>query len=154
MMKKILRNLLNKYKFVRGDINQNTRIGILHKCWGHVFSNHLFGDYVEFGVYQGDSFIESIKQFEQFKKWLEDQKSSSEKWRVDVALKSPLNEGVYFHGLDTFDGMPENNEKNFIYHEKSFLSSYEKVLDRIHKIKFKNFYLYKGKFNDKKKRNI
>jgi NDP-sugar pyrophosphorylase family protein len=48
--------------------------------------------------------------------------------------------------------MPENNEKSFIFHEKSFLSSYEKVLDRIQKIKFKNFYLYKGKFNEQKKK--
>ena len=150
-MKKILRNLLNKYKFVRGDINQNTRIGILHKCWGHVFSNHLFGDYVEFGVYHGDSFLESIEQYNQFKKWLESQKSSVEKWRTDVAIKSPLNQEVYFHGLDTFDGMPKNDEENFNFHEKSFLSSYEKVLARIQKSNYINFYLYKGKFNESKK---
>ena len=150
-MRKILKNFLNRYKFVRGDINQNNRIGTLHKCWGHVFSNHLLGDYVEFGVYHGDSFIESIKQFEQFKKWLDDQKSSSEKWRVDVALESPLNKEIYFHGMDTFSGMPENNEKNFIFHEKNYISSYEKVLHRMHKINFKNFYLYKGKFKEEKK---
>ena len=151
IIKKIIRDFLNRHKFIRGDINQNNRAGTLHKCWGHVFGNHLFGDYVEFGVYHGDSFLESIKQFEQFKNWLEDQKLSNEKWRVNVALKSPLNQGIYFHGLDTFEGMPENNEKNFVFHEKSFLSSYEKVLKRIQKINFKNFYLYKGKFYEQKK---
>jgi hypothetical protein len=150
-MKKILSYFLNKYKFVRGDLNQNNRIGMLHKCWGHVFSNHLYGDYVEFGVYHGDSFLESIKQFKEFKNWLAGQKSSSEKWRIEIASKSPLNQKVYFHGLDTFDGMPENNEKNFIFHEKSFLGSYEKVLNRIEKINFKDFYLYKGRFNEQKK---
>ena len=122
-MKKIIRDFLEKYKFVRGDINLNSRAGALHKCWGHIFSNHLFGDYVEFGVYHGDSFLESIKQFEQFKKWLENQKNSSETWRVKVAINSPLNQAVYFHGLDTFEGMPKNDEKNFTFHEKSFSSS-------------------------------
>ena len=151
ILKKIIRNFFKKKKFVRGDIHQNDISGTLHKCWGHVFGNHLFSDYIEFGVYHGDSFLESIKQFEEFRNWLDDQKLSSEKWRVNVALNSPLNQAVYFHGLDTFDGMPKNNEKNFVFHEKSFLSSYEKVHNRIQKIKFKNFYLYKGKFNEKKK---
>lgn len=150
-MRKIIRKFLDIYKFVRGDINLNCRTGALHKCWGHIFSNHLFGDYVEFGVYHGDSFLQSIKQLQQFKKWLEDQKNSSEKWRVDVSINSPLNQAVYFHGLDTFEGMPRNNENNFIFHEKSFLSCYEKLLDRIQKVNFSNFYLYKGKFNESKK---
>ena len=35
--------------------------------------------------------------------------------------------------------------------KRVFLSSYEKVLNRIQKINFKNFYLYKGKFNERKK---
>ncbi len=151
ILKKIIRDFFKKKKFVRGDIHQNDIAGTLHKCWGHVFSNHLFGDYIEFGVYYGDSFLESIKQFKEFKNWLEGQKLSSEKWRVDVASKSPLNQTVCFHGLDTFDGMPENNEKNYVFHENSFLSSYEKVYDRIQKINFKNFYLYKGKFKEQKK---
>ncbi len=151
IMKKIIKDFLEKYKFVRGDINLNSRAGALHKCWGHIFSNHLFGDYVEFGVYHGDSFLESIKQFKQFKKWLENQKNSSETWRVQVAINSPLNQAVYFHGLDTFEGMPKNDEKNFIFHEKSYLSSHEKVLGRIRKVNFKNFFLYKGKFNESEK---
>ena len=33
---------------------------MLHKCWGHIFSNHLLGDYVEFGVYKGDTLIQSV----------------------------------------------------------------------------------------------
>lgn len=153
-MKKIIKNILNNYKFIRGDINQNNREGALHKCWGHIFTNHLLGDYVEFGIYHGDSFVESIKQFEQFKKWLENQKSSSEKWRAEIALKSPLNNEIYFHGLDTFEGMPDNNENNLVFHKKSFQSSYEKVFERIKKANFKDFYLYKGLFNEQKKNII
>ena len=70
------------------------------------------------------------------KSWLGNKKKSSETWRVEVAIKSPLNQAVYFHGLDTFEGMPKNDEKNFNFHEKSFLSSYEKVLGRILKLNF------------------
>jgi len=149
-MKNIIRKIFDKYKYVRGDINLNNRAGMLHKCWGHVFSNHLFGDYIEFGVYQGDSFIESMKQFNQFKNWLESQKKSNEKWRIDVALQSPLNNKIYFHGLDTFEGMPNNNESDLIYKKNHFDSSYKKVLNRINNYNFKEFYLYKGLFKNEK----
>ena len=44
--------------------------------------------------------------------------------------------------------MPKNDEKNFIFRENSFLSSFEEVLSRIRKVNFKNFFLYKGKFNE------
>lgn len=153
-MRFLLKKIIEKYKFVRGDINLNNRTGMLHKCWGHIFSNHILGDYVEFGIYQGDSFIESIKQFRQFKKWLESQKSSNEKWRVDIALQSPLNNEIFFHGLDTFEGMPENLEGNFLFNKQTFLGSYEKVLNRIQDYKFEKFYLYKGLFIEQKQKII
>ena len=149
-MKKLIRNFLSKYKFVQGDINRNDRIGMLHKCWGHVFSNHLFGDYVEFGVYKGDTLVQSVKQYKQYKSWLNDQKRSNEKWRVDIALKSDLNNEIYFHGLDTFEGMPDNNEKNFIYNKGSFLSSYEETQKKMLSLKEKIF-LYEGVFKNQKK---
>ncbi len=149
-MKKLIRNFLSKYKFVQGDINRNDRIGMLHKCWGHVFSNHLFGDYVEFGVYKGDTLVQSVKQYKQYKSWLNDQKRSNEKWRVDIALKSDLNNQIYFHGLDTFEGMPENNERNFIYNKGSFISSYEETQKKMLSLKEKIF-LYEGVFKNQKK---
>ena len=61
-----------------GSLNKNNREGALHKAWGHVFSNHLIGDYVEFGVYKGDSFVESHKQYSNFRKWLASQTTSRE----------------------------------------------------------------------------
>lgn len=122
---------------------------MLHRSWGHIFSNHIKGDYVEFGVYKGDSLSESIYQYRQFYNWLKSQKKSDEKWRQEVANKSKLNEKVFFHGLDTFDGMPENNEQNFIFKKDTFKSNYNEV-----KKKLENFdeeiLLYKGLFLDKK----
>jgi len=149
MIKKLLNKIISRYKFVRGDINLNNRTGMLHRSWGHIFSNHIMGDYVEFGVYKGASLAESVYQYRQFYNWLILQKKSDEQWRQEVSKKSELNEKVFFHGLDTFDGMPENNEQNFIFKKDTFKSNYNEVKKR-----FKNFdekiLLYKGLFSDNK----
>ena len=146
-MKKILKYFLEKYKFVRGDLNLNNRTGMLHKCWGHIFSNHLLGDYVEFGVYKGDTLAQSVLQYQQFKTWLENQKNDKEKWRNKVALSSPLNKNIYFHGLDTFQGMPENNEKFFVFDKGNFEASFDDVNKRLNSLDEK-VYLYKGLFTE------
>ncbi len=146
-MKKFLKNIFEKYKFVRGDLNLNNRTGMLHKCWGHIFSNHLHGDYVEFGVYKGDTLIQSVYQYQQFKAWLENQKKDEEKWRNKVALNSPLNKKIYFHGLDTFEGMPENNEEFFVFNKGNFEASFDEVNSRVNSLSEK-VYLYKGLFSE------
>ena len=146
-MKRILKYFLEKYKFVRGDLNLNNRTGMLHKCWGHIFSNHLLGDYVEFGVYKGDTLAQSVLQYQQFKTWLENQKNDKEKWRNKVALSSPLNKNIFFHGLDTFQGMPENNEKFFVFDKGNFEASFDDVNKRLNSLDEK-VYLYKGLFTE------
>ena len=77
MIKFLLRKLINKYSFVRGSINLNNRQGALHKTWGYIFENHLFGDYVEFGVAKGDSLLKSILEYNFFKTWLDSEKISN-----------------------------------------------------------------------------
>jgi len=109
MIKKIIRDLFEKHGFVGGVINKNDRAGALHRAWGHVFTNHLKGDYLEFGVYKGDSFIESYKQYQGFRRWLKGQLNSSEAWRREVAGNFIGFEAT-FHGMDTFGGMPKNSE--------------------------------------------
>ena len=59
MIKSFLKKILDRMRIVSGTINLNDRRGALHKAWGHIFSNHLLGDYVEFGVYYGDSLNKS-----------------------------------------------------------------------------------------------
>lgn len=149
MLKNLIRGILKRGNFVRGPINLNDREGGLHKIWGHVFSNHLYGDYVEFGVYNGESFLNSIQQYKIFMNWLESQKQSNEQWRRDVANSSPLNENILFHGLDTFSGMPQNNEENFTFAKGTFLSDYDNVHSLIKK-EYDNFKLYKGTFQETK----
>lgn len=148
-IKNLIKIFLQRGNFVRGPINLNNRVGGLHKAWGHIFSNHLYGDYVEFGVYKGESFLNSIQQYKVFMSWLESQKSSSEHWRRDVANSSPLNEKILFHGLDTFTGMPDNNEDNFTFARGTFLSDFDNVYSLINK-EYDNFKLYKGSFQETK----
>jgi O-methyltransferase len=122
--------------FFLNDINRNDISGVLHKAWGHIFNNNLTGDYVEFGVYRGLSFFESIKQYNRFRSWLRNEKKSKEEWRSKLAYKSPLNNDIFFHGFDTFSGMPNNNEKNAAYAEGNFKSSLDKLKKKSRKSKF------------------
>lgn len=72
MITKHIKSFLEKRGFVLGgDLNKNDRAGALHRAWGHIFTNHIYGDYVEFGVYQGSSFVESYNQYKTFERWLQ-----------------------------------------------------------------------------------
>jgi hypothetical protein len=54
MIAKHIKSFFERRGFVLGgELNKNDRAGALHRAWGHIFTNHIQGDYVEFGVYQG-----------------------------------------------------------------------------------------------------
>ena len=148
-IKSIILNWLDKSQIVRGSIHKSDRSGILYKAWGHVFTNHLSGDYVEFGVYQGDSLVKSHKEYTKFKSWIKGQMTSDELWRREVATHY-IEENVKFHALDTFSGMPENDEANITFKEGTFLSDVEKVKEFCRKagLKGDDLILYKGLFED------
>jgi hypothetical protein len=150
MLRKIYKFLEKRGFVLGGSLNKNDRAGALHKAWGHIFTNHIVGDYIEFGVYKGDSFIESYRQYKIFSKWLEGQLSSTEEWRRVVAKNFSEKNKVFFHGLDTFDGMPENNEGNITFSKGTYISNYESVFSLVKDtgMSENEFYLYKGLFND------
>ena len=110
-----------------GDLNRNDRAGALHRAWGHVFTNHIWGDYVEFGTYHGTSFVESYKQYKMFERWLQGQLVSPEQWRRTVAQRYSAQK-AHFHGLDTFAGMPKNAEGNATFAAGTYASSHAAVL--------------------------
>ncbi len=150
MIKRVARALIHKASILRGDIHRNDRLGGIHRAWGHIFSNHLSGDYVEFGVYTGDGVVSSLRSHAAFYKWLESQHSSTEPWRRKVAAQSPLNRNPIFHCLDTFEGMPENSEGAINYQTNTFLSDLEKVRKRIESQNSRGVEIqfYKGLFTD------
>src|SRR3989338_7304320 len=120
-MKKIIFEFLNR-RFVLGNINRNDRRGASHRAWGHVFTSHLRGDYLEFGVYQGSSLADSYRNYLQFRHWLNSQLSSPEATRV-AAARAYMDFTPLFHGLDTFAGMPQNQEGDVNFAPGSFPSS-------------------------------
>ena len=105
----------------------------LHMAWGHIFNNHLRGDYWEFGVYKGDSMLISFKQHEIFKSWNLSQLASNEPWRVKLA-KSYLSYEPKFIGFDSFLGLPANNEKSLNYDGGNFASSLKSVSSRLERV--------------------
>src|SRR5438067_888414 len=124
-MKEFMRNSLQK-KLGYLNVNRNDRKGALHRTWGYVFTNQIEGDYIEFGVYQGDSFVESYLSYLEFRQWVDGQLQSKEPWRVQLA-RELHSKTASFHALDTFEGMPANDEGSFFFAEKSFRGNLEKV---------------------------
>ena len=153
-MKKLILYFINKLKINRGNINRNDRFSALYRAWGHIFSNNLCGDYVEFGVYRGDSIISSLQAHSEFMNWLNNQKKSDEKWRRRVSAYSPLNKLPQFHCLDTFEGMPENSEGEIQFETNSFMSSIDLVKKKVSKKNFLGIKInfYKGLFADNESR--
>lgn len=150
MIAKRIKNFFERRGFVLGgELNRNDRIGALHRAWGHIFTNHISGDYVEFGVYHGDSFVESYKQYTIFNRWLQGQLVSAEAWRRSVALRYSTQK-AHFHGLDTFSGMPENSEGNATFAGGTYLSSHAAVRAKCLEAGMppKTFSLYEGLFSD------
>ena len=139
---------LDRLKLSRGAIHRNDRIGAVHRAWGHVFTNHIRGDYLEFGVYRGDGLIESYRQWLTFQKWLEGQTRSDEQWRVDAALEF-IEYSPSFIGFDTFDGMPANQENGVTFSEGTFKASMTEVETRCKKAGLSPV-LICGNFNEQK----
>jgi O-methyltransferase len=151
MLKKMFVDYLNKKRFVRGNLNKNDMCGALHKAWGYVFTNFMRGDYIEFGVYKGNSLVESYRNFLELKAWVNGQLKSTEPWRVET-IKNYADFIPQFHGLDTFEGLPENEEGNVTFRKGNFLGSLDEVKMRCEKegLKAPQLHLYKGLFKDTK----
>ena len=132
MIKSYIKNKI-RTKIIEVTFSHTDRNHALHTAWGHIFNNHLRGDYWEFGVYRGDSMLISFKQSEKFKSWNKSQLESIEPWRVKLA-KEYLSYEPKFIGFDTFLGLPGNNEKNTIFDTGNFASSLESVRSRLERV--------------------
>ena len=68
--------------------------------------------------------------------------------RIKAMRNSKLNEEVFFHGLDTFEGTPDNNENNNIFKKGTFFAKEEIVKNKLSAFSKSNIktFLYKGEF--------
>jgi O-methyltransferase len=148
-IKSIVSRELEKRNFLRDDVHKSDREGILYKAWGHVFTSQIPGDYVEFGVYRGDSLAKSYKKYVQFQNWLKGQLTTPEKWRHEVA-NNFIKHKAKFHGLDTFAGMPDNDEENVTYKGGTFTTDIVDVEKFCNEagLKGEELILYKGLFEE------
>ena len=154
LIRKVLTKLIRPIQYVLNklitpisSVNLDDRKGAIHKAWGHIFSNHIEGDYVEFGVYKGDSLIIAYNEYQVFKNWMQGELLSPEDWRRVVA-RNFINKNANFHGLDTFEGMPANNEKNITFSKGNFFATINEVTLKLKKAGVKDFFLYKGLFSE------
>ena len=115
-----------KNKLLRAVPVHLDRQGAFHMAWGHIYNNHMRGDYVEFGVYRGDSLLLSYLELQKFARWNASQLNSDENWRRQIASEY-LDYLPNFIGFDTFEGMPENSENAREYASGNFETSLERV---------------------------
>ena len=151
--RKIAYFIIKKLNLIRGKIHQNDRSGGLYRAWGYIFSNHIEGDYVEFGVYKGESAVSAIESYSEFYNWLQSQKHDNENWRRELSKSSPLNKKPFFHLLDTFEGMPQNTENHIkdiygrdiskLFKYREYYSSFENTKKNINKYGNDKYVIYK-----------
>jgi len=89
--------------------NRNDRIGALHRAWGYVVTNRI----------RGDTFRAAYHIYQGYALWVQTQLKSDEDWRRDVA-NDYSDFKHHFYAFDTFEGMPENQEKNVSFAQGSF----------------------------------
>lgn len=116
----LIHRLLNRLSVVRGDGNRNDRLGALHRAWGYVFTDRMPGDYYEFGVYRGESLALSYRAYRPFLAWLDSERTSPEPWRRAMAADQRVHHPARFVGLDTFTGMPPNDERHLNFREGNY----------------------------------
>ena len=95
-----------------------------------VFSENIEGDYLEFGVCKGASFIEAYDACEEAKKWnskkfneqsFENKKNANESFQRII-----VKNNIRYFAFDSFEGLPKENkddEEHPRFHEGRFKSS-------------------------------
>jgi O-methyltransferase len=77
---------------------------------GFIVANNIEGDYLEFGVYKGDSFVFVYKLFvNTFKTY----KRRALRQHADSPF---LNRKLRFFAFDSFEGLPDNDDKDIPLH--------------------------------------
>lgn len=144
--KGIISVFLDNLGLVRSPYSRNDRKGMLYRAWGYIFINLIEGAYYEFGVYQGESFLNSWQAYQYYYKRWSESLISTELWRRE-ATREFIKYEHYFYGFDTFRGTPENNEDNRVFPKGSYSASYAEVEKKCRKANMR-FRLFKGLFSE------
>jgi len=127
--------LLNSLRFNFSSYHANTRgllsfgsAGIISKGFAYLMNNKITGNYGEFGVYKGDTFLEAIS-----------------------LARLYGQSHMRFMAFDSFSGLPEVKELDSggVFHEGQFSFSQESFLENLSKSKvdFERIKIYPGFFD-------
>jgi hypothetical protein len=146
LLKNILNTIFDRMNVVRYPINRNDRYGMLYRAWGYIFTNLIEGAYYEFGLYQGQAFVDSWRINQLYRQWARYQALSDEQWRRE-AINKFVDYQHLFLGFDSFEGIPENNEGNLFFRQGTYAIPENFVRSRCEKARMK-YQLIKGFFAD------
>jgi len=103
-----IRRLMTKMLIEPSELNAHISRRLWHETnafrWAaaYIVKNQIKGDYLEFGVWKGNSFIESFNQIRNY---------SNTFYNTGLSSKRGPNPfmDMKFHAFDSFEGLPESN---------------------------------------------
>ena len=144
-MKDLIKSLIGS-RLARFNLHRNDAIGALYRAWLYVYASEMRGDYYEFGVHQGNSLAHSYRAY--YYCSTQYRKNKVPPQAIDVR-KNYFDFQPDFYAFDTFEGMPENNEGQFV-HAGSFMTSVPIVKEMCRKagLEGNKLQIRKGLFSD------
>jgi len=103
-LKRIIRKVFSKGKHQYLHKKNNLKLAI-----SFVVANNIEGDYLEFGVFKGDSFIYAYKTHNELY-------TRYKKAHANEPENTFLNQNVRFFAFDSFKGLPDNNDQDIPIH--------------------------------------
>ena len=96
----------------------------------YIIKNQIEGDYLEFGVWKGNSFIESYSQIKEYSQMFYSPNSTLAKG--NKLVKNQFFD-MRFHAFDSFEGLSESNNGNepIQYFPGNYQADKETFIDRI-----------------------
>lgn len=109
MIKNTLKALARKLKPQTNEKIFREKWNNLQTAIAFVIANNIEGDYLEFGVYKGESFIYAYDLYNEiFKNYKQNEKGHEE--------DSFMKQNVKFYAFDSFEGLPANHDEDVPLH--------------------------------------